>query len=118
MEVKSMVQTAQAQVGTEEREEPPAPRLSWSQIEDYLGSLERRGCAPETVKSYRRNLLRFYRSLPPDKTLPREEQPRRAGQSRRQPRDRYRAHVGRTREQEQHQRSRRLHQFTQSLLHG
>lgn len=72
MEVKSMVQTAQAQVGTEEREELPAPRLSWSQIEDYLGSLERRGCAPETVKSYRRNLLRFYRSLPPDKTLDRE----------------------------------------------
>ena len=69
-----MTQTAEQHI---QREPPGAHgperyRLSREQIDGYLKSLRARGCTPETIKSYRRNLSCFYQQLPADKTLDRE----------------------------------------------
>lgn len=47
-------------------------RISWEQVDAYLEDMKARGCTPDTIKSYRRNLTRFYRALPPDKSLDRK----------------------------------------------
>lgn len=69
-----MIQTAEQHI---QREPPGAHgpgkyRLSREQIDGYLKSMETRGCTPETIKTYRRNLSSFYQALPADKTLCRE----------------------------------------------
>ena len=46
-------------------------RITWEQIGAYLEDMEARGCTPESIKSYRRNLTIFFRFLPPDKRLDR-----------------------------------------------
>lgn len=38
-------------------------------IDDYLETLRRKGCRPDTVQIYRRNLQAFYRSLPEGKQI-------------------------------------------------
>lgn len=38
-------------------------------IDDYLEALRRKGCRPDTVQTYRRNLQAFYRSLPEGKQV-------------------------------------------------
>lgn len=38
-------------------------------IDDYLETLRRKGCRPDTVQTYRRNLQAFYRSLPESKQV-------------------------------------------------
>ena len=38
-------------------------------VDEYLASLARRGCSPDTVRAYRRCLARLYRFLPGDKLL-------------------------------------------------
>ena len=38
-------------------------------IEDYLEALRRKGCRPDTIQTYRRNLHAFYRSLPEGKQV-------------------------------------------------
>ena len=38
-------------------------------IEDYLEALRRKGCRPDTIQTYRRNLQVFYRSLPEGKQV-------------------------------------------------
>ena len=43
--------------------------ISMAQVNGFLESMALRGCSPETVKSYRRNLTLFFRDLPPGKTV-------------------------------------------------
>lgn len=43
--------------------------VTQEQICWFLEQLEKRGCIADTVKGYRRNLRRFYRDLPENKTL-------------------------------------------------
>lgn len=58
---------------TAEQQQPEVPdRIMWEQICAYLENMEERGCTPESIKSYRRNLTIFYRFLPPDKRLDRK----------------------------------------------
>ena len=65
MGVMHMNQTAEQLQG----EKPD--RITWEQIGAYLEDMEARGCTPESIKSYRRNLTIFFRFLPPDKRLER-----------------------------------------------
>lgn len=46
--------------------------VTWQQAEDYLASLEDRGCARDTVEAYRRNLTAFFSALPPERCLRRD----------------------------------------------
>lgn len=43
--------------------------ITWEQIRAYLEDMEARGCTPESIKSYRRNLTLFFQFLPLDKHL-------------------------------------------------
>lgn len=43
--------------------------ISMAQVNGFLESMALRGCSPQTVKSYRRNLTLFFRDLPPGKTV-------------------------------------------------
>ncbi len=49
--------------------EPDNPSLAWEQAEAYLEALRGRGRTPETIKTYRRNLLMLFRALPEDGRL-------------------------------------------------
>ena len=49
--------------------EPDKPSLAWEQAEAYLEALRGRGRTPETIKTYRRNLLMLFRALPEDGRL-------------------------------------------------
>ena len=46
-----------------------AARMSWESIESFIEHMEKRGCAPDTLKTYRRGLLKLYRFLPADKLI-------------------------------------------------
>ena len=46
--------------------------ITTDQIEAFLASLAARGRAKGTIQSYRRSLLQFYRTLPPDKRVDRD----------------------------------------------
>ena len=46
--------------------------IAEGQIQEYLNSLSERGCKKETVKTYRRGLIRFYEMLPENKMLRRD----------------------------------------------
>lgn len=57
---------------TAEQDQKEAPdQIMWEQISAYLEDMEARGCTPESIKSYRRNLTLFFRFLPPDKRMDR-----------------------------------------------
>ena len=40
------------------------PCLRWEQADDYLEHLQKRGRTPETIQTYRRNLLLLFEALP------------------------------------------------------
>ena len=46
-----------------------AARMSWESIESFIEHMEERGCAQDTLKTYRRGLLKLYRFLPADKLI-------------------------------------------------
>ncbi len=46
-----------------------AARMSWESIESFIEHMEKRGCAPDTLKTYRRGLLKLYHFLPADKLI-------------------------------------------------
>ena len=56
----------------EQRQTEVPGRITWEQIGAYLEDMEARGCTPESIKSYQRNLTRFFCFLPPDKRLDRK----------------------------------------------
>ena len=43
--------------------------MDWGQVETYLDSLEKRGCAGGTISAYRNSLNKFFLSLPEDKRI-------------------------------------------------
>lgn len=44
-------------------------QMTQGKIQQFLCSLKERGCAVDTIKSYRQNLQRFFRDLPDDKIV-------------------------------------------------
>jgi len=63
-----MAQTAE-EYSLPDRTRQNDPCLSWEQAEAYLDHLQKRGRTPETIKTYRRNLLMLFRALPEDGRL-------------------------------------------------
>lgn len=68
MGVAHMAQTAE-EYSLPDRTRQNDPCLSWEQAEAYLDHLQKRGRTPETIKTYRRNLLMLFRALPEDGRL-------------------------------------------------
>ena len=69
-----MLHTAEARTGQTVAISPvrtEKTRVTREQAAAYLDSLKRRGCTEETIKTYRRNLLRFLHMLPPDGAIDR-----------------------------------------------
>ena len=69
-----MLHTAEARTGQTVAISPvrtEKTRVTREQAAAYLDSLKRRGCTEETIKTYRRTLLRFLHMLPPDGTIDR-----------------------------------------------
>ena len=58
-----MIQTAE-EYPFPDRLRQDAPCLRWEQVDAYLDDLQKRGCTPGTIQTYRRNLLVFFEALP------------------------------------------------------
>lgn len=65
-----MIQTAE-KISVPDRVGRDAPCLRWEQANAYLADLQSRGRAPDTIQTYRRNLLMFFGTLPKDGQLDR-----------------------------------------------
>lgn len=58
-----MAQTAE-EYSLPDRTGQNGPCLRWEQADDYLEHLQKRGRTPETIRTYRRNLLLLFETLP------------------------------------------------------
>lgn len=63
MGVVHMAQTAE-EYSLPDRTGQNGPCLRWEQADDYLEHLQKRGRTPETIRTYRRNLLLLFETLP------------------------------------------------------
>lgn len=75
MGVIYVLHTAEPQAGPVAAPRPTQAeevRITWEQATAYLDSLKGRGCTADTIQTYRRNLLSFFRALPPDHAIGRE----------------------------------------------
>lgn len=58
-----MIQTAE-EYSFPDRAGQNDPCLRWEQVDAYLNDLQTRGRTPETIRTYRRNLLLLFETLP------------------------------------------------------
>lgn len=65
-----MIQTAE-EYSFPDRAGQNDPCLRWEQADDYLEHLQKRGRTPETIRTYRRNLLLLFEALPESRQLDR-----------------------------------------------
>ena len=70
MGVVHMAQTAE-EYSLPDRTGQNGPCLRWEQADDYLEHLQKRGRTPETIQTYRRNLLLLFEALPKSRQLDR-----------------------------------------------
>ena len=68
MGVVHMAQTAE-EYSLPDRTGQNGPCLRWEQADDYLEHLQKRGRTPETIQTYRRNLLLLFETLPKSRQL-------------------------------------------------
>ena len=65
-----MIQTAE-EYSFPDRAGQNDPCLRWEQVDAYLNDLQTRGRTPETIRTYRRNLLLLFEALPESRQLDR-----------------------------------------------